>query len=723
MPKTENSKNVPRKDKILDEEEDKDMDEDEDEEEEDDVEVEERTKGKDAAKDTKAGNDEKPKVFKCQICDSKVPDDSTHCPVCGTKFISPDDAEGSLEVIEDLKGPSHKRKAKLKEEPIPVVLDVEDEKAILETRKADAKKRHAPAATPSKEDQKAKAKMTKRVSKEVKSPVWLNIILVILVISILLSAYFYIAVYLPSLRMKVDGNFSDWANVPKTNDGEDSTSHVNMDIWKYAIATQDDDLFLYFEVAGTMLNGTGDSNDAVNIFVDNDKNPDTGYRVRSVGAEYRIEVTGHDGDISNAKLYHFDASVRKSDYDWSAWTESGNLKAAAKSGKLETKVSMSDINIGKGDSIAILFSVKCGDAMDFSKYTLSFAGKSVRVVQGFTAPETIPANSVEASIITLTVDAAGGDNTVMGFKLHYNTPKVFQFDLKSVSIRAGSADGLELAQATMSPEGTVDLKLTPAQEIKEGAKATFFVVVSVPNVTASPIIGLALMSPADVTIEDGTVSLSDEHPADGFVRPYIGVVPARTDIDGAFGDWTVANSTNSWTDTDAAPVNWDDINIQKVAERRRGEMGMDLMVSVKGEMLAGVPVPEQWSGGNDQPLKGDDGMDTVIIYLDSNGNVSSGKIIEGIGADVAIFLEGMNGRVVSTTIKEYDSGTGQWEEARDIAPAVAGPTAVEVTLDLNEIKHLMKFTTPNDPAPMKIVYSVETWNGGTDTSGPYTVDL
>jgi hypothetical protein len=35
----------------------------------------------------------------------------------------------------------------------------------------------------------------------------------------------------------------------------------------------------------------------------------------------------------------------------------------------------------------------------------------------------------------------------------------------------------------------------------------------------------------------------------------------------------------------------------------------------------------------------------------------------------------------------------------------------------------MKFTTPNDPAAMKIVFSVETWNGGTDTSGPYTVDL
>lgn len=126
--------------------------------------------------------------------------------------------------------------------------------------------------------------------------------------------------------VKIDGAFSDWANIVKYQDGDDGAP---VDILEYAVVSQQGTGSFYLRSRGRLAEGTHfpvrvitnasggsgggtvipkvDGNDVMRAFIDIDSNPATGERWNggAIGADYMCEVQGHDGAIISRDLFEY----------------------------------------------------------------------------------------------------------------------------------------------------------------------------------------------------------------------------------------------------------------------------------------------------------------------------------------------------------------------------------------------------------------------------------
>ncbi|MCX8174538.1 MAG: helix-hairpin-helix domain-containing protein, partial [Thermoplasmata archaeon] len=108
----------------------------------------------------------------------------------------------------------------------------------------------------------------------------------------------------PSGRIMVDGNIEDWEGIAKYTD---SIPVFNQDINlnEYGVYYENDRVYFYGRVSGSLFNGANGGFDALVIFVDADGNPNTGYRIENLGVDAKIEVTGYGGEIRSASVSRF----------------------------------------------------------------------------------------------------------------------------------------------------------------------------------------------------------------------------------------------------------------------------------------------------------------------------------------------------------------------------------------------------------------------------------
>ncbi len=117
----------------------------------------------------------------------------------------------------------------------------------------------------------------------------------------------------------IDGIFLDWQNAHESPKGK---VPLNIDLKRYGDDSTGN-VKIYLSVYGTLFgigapeikiaggNGTGGNEtqnvslpkDTIEIYVDSDKNPGTGYRIGNIGAEYKILLSGNLGKVKKREAF------------------------------------------------------------------------------------------------------------------------------------------------------------------------------------------------------------------------------------------------------------------------------------------------------------------------------------------------------------------------------------------------------------------------------------
>jgi hypothetical protein len=151
--------------------------------------------------------------------------------------------------------------------------------------------------------------------------------------------------------------------------------------------------------------------------------------------------------------------------------------------------------------------------------------------------------------------------------------------------------------------------------------------------------------------------------------------PKGIEIDGDFSDWGDVMMVQDVGE--AEPFNQNVDIVQYGVDGRYSELSF--YIRVQGDMLAGEP---QSIGGH---------MDITYIFIDTHQSPQSGYLINGIGADFMVKVEGWQGETSTKNLYTYTSDIQDWnlwEQEGSIAVAVSGSeleAQVEYgTLDLRE---------------------------------------
>ncbi len=127
-------------------------------------------------------------------------------------------------------------------------------------------------------------------------------------------------VFLMQPPYSIDGKFADWSNVPGFHTF-DSQIHT-LKIGKYAG-------YMYFYIAGNLNIATG-----VNIFIDKDGNPHTGYALGQLGAETRIVIKSAKNHLEG----HIFSFTTNDSENWNGWHSSGGFDVAGSPSGAEFKI-------------------------------------------------------------------------------------------------------------------------------------------------------------------------------------------------------------------------------------------------------------------------------------------------------------------------------------------------------------------------------------------------
>src|SRR6266699_2585534 len=151
----------------------------------------------------------------------------------------------------------------------------------------------------------------------------------------------------PSSIIRIDGDFSDWANMASYGQSAaDVTPNPAVHLVAMKVATQDQNLFVYTRVQGNMFQGTAvNETDSIFVFVDEDNNRNTGYPIGDLGADSLVEVYGwHDlADIRHgvSSFVFNETGVTRSN-DWHRFLPGGSSDAAFAGQELEIRASLSE---------------------------------------------------------------------------------------------------------------------------------------------------------------------------------------------------------------------------------------------------------------------------------------------------------------------------------------------------------------------------------------------
>ncbi|MEM3444811.1 MAG: NosD domain-containing protein [Thermoplasmata archaeon] len=410
----------------------------------------------------------------------------------------------------------------------------------------------------------------------------------------------------PQTKIKVDGNIDDWADITKYTDTE-FVPNPDINLNEYSVYYENERVYFYAKVSGTLFRGANNGYDALIIFVDTDGNPDTGYRIENLGADARIEISGYDGEIHAAAVSKFNeqSASSKPELNYSAWENTGEVKVEktdkilegyAKIDGLKNPVSLVVIRHYEGASIG-------------EKRGMALVGKtegSLVVYQNFIGNDVVYAGE---DVLELRLIAKGKDVHV-----------------ESLSV-ANASVSLPKKELAVNEEVVV---YSRAKVLEQGKAFEF------------ALRGVATDVPYRIVGNGG--------------KAYYGSLPSGIVIDGAFGDWQGVEK-----DTDASGDASQNIDLREYASTIASKAYFYL--AVDGTMLAGCEIPVLGARPPVQPgppmpvvIKENLGMDVARVYIDLMNSTINTFNPAMISHGYLIELQGRNGQVVSARAWKWENG-------------------------------------------------------------------
>lgn len=417
----------------------------------------------------------------------------------------------------------------------------------------------------------------------------------------------------------VDGDFGEWSGVDKFGVYPNSLSGP-IAITEWAVQTDESRLFLYVSTEGTIMSTSDVS--SYYLFVDSDSSTTTGYLVSGIGADYLLQLDGWNGSVQGTALSEYGSTGDR--YDWNSWDNVGSLSAMSSGNGLEAMAEMS-FNLETSARFMLL-------AQN------SLEQRSI----SYTPPET-------GGLLIVEVEA--GTGVLLGGLVDQD-PGITMMRLK---LTCDGSDGT-ISSITPLVSGATLVSAIEDIPLQPGEEQTVDVVV---DTSLANVGSLAYISVNEAQIESTFADV--QVIGDDFVKAYVVSAPSSIVIDGAFADWTGRTTT----DTELITLENDNIDIDAVGAVN-GTSSSAFYVSVKGEMCSGsyVPVikqkPSGGGGGIVIPTR-KTGEDLLRIYIDSDMNNTTGQIVtlssKVIGADRMLEITGLNGEIVSKSIKTYSFGS------------------------------------------------------------------
>ena len=145
-------------------------------------------------------------------------------------------------------------------------------------------------------------------------------------------------------KIQIDGEFDDWAANDITRYSDTDTEPVQnpyTNLIDCRVQYQNNILDFYVQTELDLFGGKNPSSPAMksnkiyklDIFIDNDLSSMTGFQIRGIGADERIELQGQNGIVNRAFSYYFDPV--KNNLDWNGWVKYSNVDVAKEKLRLE----------------------------------------------------------------------------------------------------------------------------------------------------------------------------------------------------------------------------------------------------------------------------------------------------------------------------------------------------------------------------------------------------
>jgi hypothetical protein len=353
----------------------------------------------------------------------------------------------------------------------------------------------------------------------------------------------------------------------------------------------------------------------VHIFIDEDSDPDTGYRILGLGADTAIEVLGWNGTIEAQGYSTFNAS--RYQMDLNGFDAFFDLPVKIGESELETKLWLSPLTEDPEQPVMVLFATRDTEGNeDLSDIVISQVSAALGIEQTAVAPDIVQRGSAspmlkldvsafrkKVSIISINLTRTGtsANNDIEGMSIYLDSDRNGIFESSSDEmIRSISPNFIQNSL-------TVPLDLT----IPKGEKSTLFIVPSIAeSAQNTATLGMRIARPSDVVLlRSGVVTLTPIM----LTNSYIGAPADNITIDGAFADWK---------DTGLEPDTFNDVRIGNGTTLNgnidilnyavsRSSDNLSFYLDVAGTMLGGTAVP--WNASRPAPLP-------VVEYVDSDGD-------------------------------------------------------------------------------------------------------
>jgi hypothetical protein len=474
--------------------------------------------------------------------------------------------------------------------------------------------------------------------------------------------------FLPiALVPRYDNSVSrDWSGIVSYTDQNDDVP-VNVDIREYSVVSDGKYLWTKVVVEGEMMGDRPPSTNTLYVFIESDRNPNTGYSLGDIGADFMIRTYGFEGASRHNQLLRF-SEMRDSD-DWNGWSVLGSAQASVKGSNHETKTPLSILPNNAG--IIVYFGIiDSYGARDFSDTAVDLENEGTLVIRQTSVAPDIISGGLE-DVMQLELTARGRPITLESFQIDVNQGSVPQIPTP-ISIREDETKTfmVQLDSSELDPGSFIEVQVEPGSVVTSG----------------------------------GSVLL------DGIgARAYVRLAPSEIAVDGAFGDWS--NGDLDITSDEYGDSSNPNIDIVEYQADESDDAAF-FYLKVKGTMMGGVKIPAlsekrmlgqsssgQPSGNNkvnigtgsqiEYPLPVMSGDDIAHILIDVDQDKGTGyhpthPFEFPIGADFMIEIRGVDGRIRSSEYFRFDGKQDQWSwELSGTVPSECDSSRLEsgVTLE------------------------------------------
>ena len=468
-------------------------------------------------------------------------------------------------------------------------------------------------------------------------------IAVLVAIAVVIPAFIYLS-YSDGDELMIDGDFGEWASIAKFGmQAPAALPEVTVDEW--VVKSVANNLYVYLKTEGNVM---GTSNvDSFFLFIDTDGSSASGYSVSSIGADYSFEFHGWNQTVESAALMRFGSASDR--LNWTSWSSIDSLKVAVNADKMEAMATL-PVNITSASRFVLLSQDNQANRVSSMSYPVPEKGGALIIEQlagpGVDTVTGLISSSPSISFARLVLKCEGSSGTVESVSLDVVGASLSS-QIADVQLSQGESETVEIL---VDSSASAPQSLVSARVVLTGVSSTFSDVV----VVGEP------------------------------VRAYVAAAPTSIQIDGAFGDW--AGRTDS--DNDSDHVANPNINMTTVGSVNTTEYAA-FFVSVQGQVFHGTYVPamrgkpiSQGGGGGQVAPRRNTGEDVLRIYVDSDFLNSTGELIERsgkvVGADYLLEIKGVNGAVVSQTLKRYSPGL--WTPVTTTITAAVDSQRIELSV-------------------------------------------